>query len=85
MSAREFALHQAYMRRIPTGWEGATQMWSRLMAALLNGPSPRKDKRAWTADHFAADPWGPAAAKKSGAPSVSSLKAFVSGLVKKRR
>lgn len=83
MSAREFALHQAYMRRIPTGWEGVSLLWARAMAALLNGPMTRKDKAAWRAEHFVADPWAPAQPAKAPRPTFSSLKAFVAGLRKR--
>lgn len=80
MSSAEFALHQAYMRRVPTGAEGALHLWSRLMAVLANGPMTRKDKRNWAAEHFAADPFARPPAAEPDKPMATRLKAFVASL-----
>ena len=80
ISAEEFALHQAYWRREPSGPEGRMLMWSALMAAIANGALIRKDKRSFTATDFWPDTWAPPPAPKPGrkkstlAPDFSHLK-----------
>lgn len=80
MSAREFALHQAYMRRVPTGTEGALHLWSRLMSMLANGPTTRRDKRPWAPADFCGDPFAVPKAAPPAGPSVNMLKAFIGRL-----
>jgi len=46
------------MERVGAQWDRLHH--AQLMAALLNGPSQRQDKRAWQASDFMpADPWAP--------------------------
>lgn len=82
MSSEEFALHVAYWSREPTGPAGRMQMWAEMMAATVNGPLIRKDKRKFKAsDFWPNDQWKPpppppppGAKRKSLAPDLSAMK-----------
>lgn len=60
MSSSEFSLHLAYWRREPTGPAGEMFKWAALMAAVLNGPLTRRDKRLFkAADIWDGTQWTP--------------------------
>lgn len=52
MTSEEFSLHQALWAVEPSGPYGSVQQWAALMAAIVNGPLVRKNKRRFTAEDF---------------------------------
>jgi hypothetical protein len=60
MSSAEFSLHAAYWRREPTGPGGQMQLWAALMAATMNGPLVRRDKKMFRSeDVWPGTQWNP--------------------------
>ena len=84
MSSEEFSLHQAFWSIEPGGAHGEVQRWAALMAAIVNGPLVRRDKRKFTAaDFWPEDVWDlppeevqppPGAKRRPLAPDFSHLK-----------
>ena len=60
MTCEEFALHQAYWAREPSGPEGEILRWAALMAATANGLLVKRSKQRFTArDFWPGDVWAP--------------------------
>lgn len=90
MSSAEFALHEAYWSREPTGPDGLMQMWAALMAAVSNGALKKRDKSMFKAEDFWPEAWpapAPPVPKRKGSmlPDFSAARDAMKGGARLRK